>query len=235
MLQIQNTYVVCTYNDWSCTNVKCISLTFGNYGFCGFKRNPPFPLFYLWAMVGSKAHDFIKQILPQWWARVLGSGLLCCLGGLGLGSPEIEKNQLIWFLIFTQPKTSTNLTQTNIQTNTSNACSLRYSNWLSALTATGALARTMGRAKAETTMPVVRNQASSRQGFDLRNTLSISFTGYFVTVLTLKNPLHVSWRWEWELEITGRRWLLWRGSCSQKWYIVNIFGHDDWKHRFYND
>ena len=116
-------------------------------------------------MVGSKAHDFIKQILPQWWARVLGSGLLCCLGGLGLGSPEIEKNQLIWFLIFTQPKTSTNLTQTNIQTNTSNACWLRY--WLLALTATGALARTMGRAKAETTMPVVRNQASSRQGFDL--------------------------------------------------------------------
>jgi len=34
------------------------------------------------------------------------------------------------------------------------------------VTATGALARTMGRAKAETTMPVVRNQASSRQGFD---------------------------------------------------------------------
>ena len=70
---------------------------------------------------------------------------------------------------------------------------------------------------------------------DVRNALSISFTGYFVTVLTLKNPLRVSWRWEWELEITGRRWLLWRGSCSQKWYIVNIFGHDDWKHRFYND
>ena len=37
-----------------------------------------------------------------------------------------------------------------------------------ALTATGALARTMGRAKAETTMPVVKNQASSRQGFDLQ-------------------------------------------------------------------
>jgi len=34
------------------------------------------------------------------------------------------------------------------------------------VTATGALARTMGRAKAETTMPVVKNQASSRQGFD---------------------------------------------------------------------
>jgi len=33
-------------------------------------------------------------------------------------------------------------------------------------TATGALARTIGRAKAETTMPVVKNQASSRQGFD---------------------------------------------------------------------
>ena len=31
-------------------------------------------------------------------------------------------------------------------------------------TVTGALARTMGRAKAETTMPVVRNQASSLQG-----------------------------------------------------------------------
>ena len=31
-------------------------------------------------------------------------------------------------------------------------------------TMTGALARTMGNAKAETTMPVVRNQASSLQG-----------------------------------------------------------------------
>jgi len=34
------------------------------------------------------------------------------------------------------------------------------------VTATGALARTIGRAKAETTMPVVKNQASSRHGFD---------------------------------------------------------------------
>jgi len=34
------------------------------------------------------------------------------------------------------------------------------------VTATGALARTMGRANAETTMPVVKNQASSRQGLD---------------------------------------------------------------------
>ena len=223
------------YNDWSCTNVKCISLTFGNYGFCGFKRNPPFPLFYLWAMVGSKAHDFIKQILPQWWARVLGSGLLCCLGGLGLGSPEIEKNQLIWFLIFTQPKTSTNLTQTNIQTNTSIALPIvllivsTYCNWCSGKNDGEGES---GDNDASCEEP---GKLAARVWPDMRSALRISFTGYFVSVLTLKNPLHVSWRWEWELEITGRRWLLWRGSCLQKWYIVNIFGHDDWKHRFYND
>lgn len=35
----------------------------------------------------------------------------------------------------------------------------------------GARARTMGRAKADTTMPVVRNQASSRQGLELESSL----------------------------------------------------------------
>ena len=40
-------------------------------------------------------------------------------------------------------------------------------------TVTGALARTMGRAKAEITMPVVRNQASSLQGLLAESSLCL--------------------------------------------------------------
>ena len=40
-------------------------------------------------------------------------------------------------------------------------------------TVTGALARTMGRAKAETTIPVVRNQASSLHGLLAESSLCL--------------------------------------------------------------
>merc|ERR1711963_1096531 len=69
------------------------------------------------------------------------------------------------------------------------------------VTATGARESTMGRANAETTMPVVRNQASSRHGFDLDQFQAV----HVFLAHTLMNHLLSSWLSELELEISGRR------------------------------
>ena len=140
-------------------------------------------------------HDFIKQILPQWWARVLGSGLLCCLGGLGLGSPEIEKNQLINLIFNFHSAQDLNQSNPNEHTNKYIKCLLiallivsTYCNWCSG--------KNDGEGESGDNDASCQEpgKLAARVRPDVRNALSISFTGYFVTVLTLKNPLRVSWR-----------------------------------------
>ena len=75
--------------------------------------------------------------------------------------------------------------------------------WCKSLTATGARESTMGRANAETTMPVVRNQASSRHGFDLDQAVNFKLGMFSLHIpwWIISPPLgYQSWNWRYQVE-----------------------------------